>query len=218
MFSFFRLAITLRFLATGHSYPSLSCAFRVGVTTACNIIRETCDILWKQLQPLVLPVPTTEEWEVMADKFCKRWSLPNCVGAIDGKHIAIQAPHHSGSTYFNYKKYYSTVLLGVCDAEYCFSFVDIGAYGAQSDSGILQLSSFGKKLIENRLNLPMAKELPNCPQKRKIPFYFVGDEAFPLKDNLMRPISKPRIGELQREERVFNYRLSRARRVIENTF
>lgn len=101
---FFRLAITLRFLATGDSYPSLSYAFRVGVATICKVIQETCQILWQQLQPLVLPTPAKEDYVAISNMFLEKWSLPHCVGAIDGKHISIQAPHHSGSLYFNYKK------------------------------------------------------------------------------------------------------------------
>jgi hypothetical protein len=48
----------------------------------------------------------------------------------------------------------------------------------------------------------------------EIPMFFVGGEAFPLRVNLMKPFSKPRIGTLNEEERIFNYRLSRARRII----
>lgn len=44
---------------------------------------------------------------------------------------------------------------------------------------------------------------------------FVEDEAFALKDNFIKPFPQR---NLTREERMFNYRLSRARNIVENTF
>lgn len=47
--------------------------------------------------------PTEEEWMEKAEHFWKRWQFPNCLGAVDGKHIAITCPPNFGSVYFNYK-------------------------------------------------------------------------------------------------------------------
>ena len=49
----------------------------------------------------------------------------------------------------------------------------------------------------------------------KMPYVFVGDDAFPLMENLMKPFSHR---NLSREDRIFNYRLSRVSRIVENAF
>lgn len=82
-----------------------------------------------------IPTPTTEVLEESATKFEKKWNYPNAVGAIDGKHIRIQCPPKSGSQYFNYKEYFSVVLLAIVDADAKFIAVDVGSYGREGDAG-----------------------------------------------------------------------------------
>lgn len=48
-------------------------------------------------------MPGNAEWEEIGYGFSKRWNFPNCLGAVDGKHVQIMAPPDSGSNYFNYK-------------------------------------------------------------------------------------------------------------------
>ena len=50
---------------------------------------------------------------------------------------------------------------------------------------------------------------------KSVPYVFVADDAFSLMPNMLKPFSKR---HLTKEERIFNYRLSRARRMIENVF
>ena len=103
--------------------------------------------------------------------------------------------------------------MAIVDASGKFLVVDVGAYGSCSDGGILQESSFGKMLSENKLQLPEPAKIPNTDID--LPFVFVGEEAFPLQQNIMRPFPKR---NLSYEKRIFNYRLSRARRQVECTF
>ncbi|KAM0724675.1 Protein ALP1-like [Formica fusca] len=152
------------------------------------------------------------QWTKVAEEFYQKWQFPNCVGAVDEKHIKIRCPPNSGSEYFNYKQYFSIVLLAACDARFKFTWVDIGQYGSISDGGVWSRSRFAIDLEHGYVDLPPPKNLPltNLPMHR----VFV-DEAFPLKMYLMRPYNRKDLGD---KERVFNYRLARSRRVIENAF
>lgn len=116
----------------------------MGKTTVSEIVRDVCIAIWTKLQPLYMPEPTTEMLKNSAEEFFHRWNYPNCVGAVDGKHVLIQCPNNSGSLYFNYKKFFSFVLMALADANYCFTAIDVGGYGRHSDSGIFQHSNMGR--------------------------------------------------------------------------
>lgn len=193
---------------------SISLAYRVGRSTVSGIIRETCKAIWNQLQPLYMKPPELDDFQVIAKEFQDLWQFPNCIGAVDGKHCEIQCPPNSGSDFFNFHEFFSIVLLAVVDARYRFIYIDVGAKGKENDSTVFSRSGFGKALNHGRLPIPLPKALPYSDTE--VPHVFVGDEAFLLKENFMRTF--PRYGGLSYEQKVFNYRLSRARRIVENAF
>ncbi len=192
--------------------------YHMGESTLGDAIPQVCNALWERLRPHVLPTPTQATWRYQAEGFCERWGFPNCCGAIDGKHCKIQAPPNSGTSFYNYKGTFSIVLMAVAGFDYRFIYVDIGGYGSSNDSGIFNETSFGKALDEERLDLPPPAALPREPNGFEIPHMFVGDEAFKLSKNLMKPHAQKRNRQLNASERIFNYRLSRARHVVENAF
>ncbi|XP_060882146.1 uncharacterized protein LOC132953828 [Metopolophium dirhodum] len=157
---------------------------------------------------------SSNAWELIANDYNELWNFLQCVGAIDGKHIVMQAPFNSGTEYFNYKGTFSVVLLAAVDAHYCFIFASVGCQGRISDGGVFNNSILAKKIYDESLNLPSPKALPG--QKEKSPYVFVCDDAFPLKEILMKPF--PGTHLRGSPQRAFNYRLSRAQRVVENTF
>lgn len=150
----------------------------------------------------------------IAKQFDELWNFPNCVGSIDGKHVVLQAPINTGSEFFNYKSTFSIVLMAVVDADYCFTFADVGCQGRISDGGVMKNTSFYKKLQENELHLPSNRALPNTNQT--LPYVFLADDAFPLEEHILKPY--PGSHDKDSIQRIFNYRLSRARRVVENAF
>ncbi|KAL2077931.1 hypothetical protein ACEWY4_025616 [Coilia grayii] len=210
-----RLAICLRYLATGDSFATIAFSYRVGHCTVGRVVREVAAVIWDVLLPDYMPAPSTEDWRAIAEGFSQRWNFPNCVGSVDGKHVVIQAPDNSGSLYYNYKGTYSIVLLAVVDADYLFRIVDVGGYGRTSDGGSLYASAFGEGLRDGTLGLPEDAVIRGSEHRGPMPFVFVGDEAFPLRRNLMRPFPG---SHAPGEQRVYNYRLSRARLVVECAF
>ena len=209
-----KLAVTLRFLATGNSYHSLGYSFRVPHNTISMFLGDVCESIIAEYGDEVVQRPTThDEWRAVTDKFSARWNFPNTIGAIDGKHIAMKAPKDSGTVYHNYKGFFSIILLALVDADYKFLWVDVGANGSTSDCAVFNQSDLKAALQSDTLGLPPPKALPG--DDTDISHFVIGDDAFPLRKWMMKPFASRNLTD---EERIFNYRLSRARRVVENAF
>ncbi|XP_018360612.1 PREDICTED: uncharacterized protein LOC108759604 [Trachymyrmex cornetzi] len=209
-----RLSVTLRYLATGNSFQDLAYSTRIAPNTLSKIILETLQTIITVLNKNVIPFPSKpEEWEIVAHKFGTMWQFPQCIDAIDGKHILFCPPRSEGSKYRNYKGKDSIILFALVDVEYKFIFVDVGKNGRTHDSAVFRESLLGIKLKENTLNLPQPKTLLNF--NFQMPYVIVGDDAFSLHTNLMKPYPDRGLTE---NRRIFNYRLSRARRTVENAF
>lgn len=187
----------------------------MGNSTVSNIVTEVCKELWNTLRPLVLSIPTEETWLNMAEDFLTKWGFPHCLGSIDGKHITIKCPPGSGSMFYCYKSKYSIVLMAVVDANYKFVFVDVGSYGKDADSTIFEATTFARLLRNGQLNLPNPQPLQG--ETDSLPYIFLGDGGFKLETFLMRPFVRD--AALQdRDKKIFNQSLSRARVVVENAF
>ena len=130
---------------------------------------------------------------------------------MDGKYINIKQPKNSGSYFFNYKGTFSIVLLALVDANYKFIYVDIGCNGRISDGGVFRNSSLSTAIDENILNIPPPRKVGASV----LPYVIVADDAFPLKQNLVKPYPSR---NLSLESRITSYRISRARRISENAF
>ena len=103
--------------------------------------------------------------------------------------------------------------MGMIGPEYEFLFVDVGMNDRNSDGGNWSQSPLKSALVSGLLNLPDPTPLP--ARSRPVPYVCTGDDAFPLSSFMMKPY--PQKG-LTTDRRVFNYRLSRMRRISENGF
>jgi len=142
-----------------------------------------------------IPLLNKEKWESITKEFETRANFPHCLGAVDGKHIRIINP--LGSMYYNYKGYSSVVLMAVAVANYRFVYVDIGSYGKDCDSTVFKRSSLWISVINNKLEIPIETNVTGI-ENHKLPYFFVGDEAFALHKHLLRPFGGSQLTEKKR--------------------
>ena len=154
-----KIAITLMFLATGESYESLMYQFRVHSSTISKFIPVVYNKIFETFKGRFLQLPdTTEKWEIIEHETRRFWQFPNCIGAADGKHIAIIHPSNSRSEFYNYEGFFSVVLLAIVDYDY--KFANVGCQRRISDGGVYRNSFFYRTIQENLLELPPDKSLP----------------------------------------------------------
>ena len=149
--------------------------------------------------------------------------FPNCIGTVDGKHNEVIRLSNSGSEFYNYKGFLLIFLLAIVDSNYKFIFADVGCQGRISDGEVYRNSFSYRATQENLLELPPDKPLPvfNNPyydsqNTEPMPYMlFLVDDPFPLGKSCLKPYSQSGLTPIKR---IFNYHLSRVRRVTENAF
>ena len=87
-----------------------------------------------------------------------------------------------------------------------------GASGSLSDAQIFNRSKL-KRIENGRLGLPLPEPLDQ--RGADLHYFLLGDDASALLPWLMKPYNRC---QLTREERIAYYRISRGRRMVENSF
>lgn len=208
-----RVAITLWCLATSCEYRTLSHLFGVARSTVCEIVQDTCRAIVSVLMDTYISFPLGDTLVNVVNGFEERWGYPQCAGAIDGSHIPISAATESHTDYYNRKGWYSIVIQAVVDHQYIFRDICVGWAGSVDDARILVNSSIYRRITEDKI-LQEVGFRTICG--KKIPVHIIGDSAYPMDTWLIKPFTDN--PSLTAEQKYFNYRLSRARIVVENGF
>jgi hypothetical protein len=107
--------------------------------------------------------------------------------------------------------FHHQVLIGIVDSNYEFIYFNFGTIGRVSEGGVLDYTDFYHKKQNECLKIPESSDMKG----RKLPYVFVGDEVFSLRKDFLKPCN---VKQLTRERNIFNYCLSRARKIIKNVF
>ena len=207
-----RLAITLYFLASTAEYRTIANLFGVSRSFVCLCVRDVPKAIISKLSHVVC-FPRGDELVQIINDYEQRWGFPMCAGAIDGTHIPIVAPSKCQAEYVNRKGYHSIIMQAVVDCNYLYRDLVIGWPGSVHDARVFSNSSIFKKGNEGNL---FPDDLTAEIQGVAMSPFIVADPAYPLLPWVLKGF--PRSDDQPRRERVFNYRLSRARMTVENTF
>lgn len=129
-----RLAIALRYYATGAPFAVLADNFGIGVSTLRETVWEVTDLFLSTLPAPCFPTTKSAILET-ALIFNRKHTFPDVVGCVDGTHIPIIPPLKDREDYWCYKQFYNIIFLGVCDWAMRFTYFDIGTQGKASDGG-----------------------------------------------------------------------------------
>ena len=206
------VAVTIYKLATNLEYRSLSNLFGIGVSTVCSIVVETCRVIADKLLSKYIYIPNGDCLEEVVTGFERLWGFPQAAGAIDGSHIPIKKPLESASDYYNRKGFYSVIMQALVDHKGRFMDVCVGWPGKVHDARVFANSTLYTQGSNGQL-------FPNKSRKMgevDVPLVILGDPAYPLLLWIMKPY--PESEHTPADKKLFNYRQSHARTVVENSF
>ena len=206
-----RVALTLWFLATNADYRTIGHLFGVSKPTICVITKEVCAIV-KILLPRYVRIPTGDSLKAVIKGFEDNLGFPQCVGVVDGTHIPIMSPVECPADYYNRKGFHSIIMQGTVNHLGHFIDIYVGWPGRVHDARVFVNSTLYKRGQAGTLLPDWKKTISG----KEIPLLMLGDPAYPLLHWLMKAF--PDNGSLTREQKTYNYRLSKARVVVEHAY
>ena len=178
----------------------------------CVVNKEVCSFIVSLLLPQFVKIPTGTALTEDVNGFKNQLGFPQCVGAVDGCRVPIISPQMFPADYYNRKGWHSMLLQGTVDFKGRFIDLYIGWPGRVHDARVFSNSSLYDRGQRKAL-------LPNKPVSLSgtdVPLVILGDPAYPLLPWLMKAFVNN--GRLTSEQNTFNYRLSKARVVVEHAY
>ncbi|KAL3206139.1 hypothetical protein MRX96_040356 [Rhipicephalus microplus] len=110
-------------------------------STVNTIHREFCDIVVEALEDQWVRMLAADEMTHHIREFYAVTGFPQAFGALDGCHFPVSPPKENAVDYYNYKGWYSGILLALVDHKYCFQYINVGSPGRCHDAHVYHSSS-----------------------------------------------------------------------------
>ena len=210
--TFQRVALTIYFMASTAEYRSVANLFGVSRSFVSICVKEVSQAIVKRLKSRYITIPKGDDLKQVIATYKGKWGFPMCAGAIDGTHVPIKIPSENHTDYVNRKSYYSIIMQGLVDSRYLFRDIVVGWPGSVHDARVLSNSEVYKlgndgALFPDIKETILGQDIHPC---------ILGDPAYPLLPWLLKPF--PENQNTPTKHRRFNYRLSRPRMTVEDTF
>ena len=206
------VAPTLYNLAYNSDFRTIGHLFGVLKSTVCIVVKDVCAAFVKILLPKYLTIPTGDHLNAVIQGFEKRLGFPQCAGVIDESHISIISASECPANYRNRKGWHSIILQGTVNHLGQFMDINVGWPGRVHDAQVFSNSTLFKRGQHGTL-FPC---LPRTISGKSVPVLLLGDPAYPLLPWLTKAFLDN--GRLSQRQKTFNYRLSRARVVVEHAY
>lgn len=172
-----QVAATLYYLSDGGRMRKKANAFGLASCTIYRIVKRVTTAISTELSGIYMPLPKTENevWGSAAN-FYKQHGFSQCIGAVDGTHIAIRKPEENGTDYINRKGFFSFNVQACVDYKYCFFDLVIKWPGSVHDARVFGNSKINEKFRNGTI--------PRCPKiivegEKPVQLCILGDPAYP---------------------------------------
>ncbi|XP_064487325.1 uncharacterized protein LOC135399499 [Ornithodoros turicata] len=205
-----RVAVGLYRLCSSAEDRTIAHLFAIGRSTVNAIFKDFCDAVILHLEQQWICMVRRNEMESHMREFHAVTGFPQAIRALGGCHLPVSPPKLHATDYYNYKGWYSIILLALVDHQYKFKYINVGSPGRCHDAHVYGRSRLRSLVDGDHFQSPVV-----TIEGTFIPPIILCDQAFPLTSNLLKPFANAPKGTPQAS---FNYNLSKTRRIVENAF
>ncbi|XP_020798836.1 uncharacterized protein LOC110176734 [Drosophila serrata] len=187
-----RLAITLKYLATGEVHSCRNYCFRASKFVINEMIANICLGFYEHLNDQYVTLPKTDDqWRSAAEEMERKHNLPHCVGNLFMRSIQLQGSGSgaasSGAAGGDDRKRATVIFTGIVDADNNFQYATVERAASSRPNDIYNQTT-AVELIRHKMH---ALE-EQSEQMDRQGYYFAGDSVLPATSYLVTTRNLPK--------------------------